>query len=254
MVMLTIGPGRRDATCGNSGLSLPHLIVGSSPTGSERVFSSGNERTTAIFPNWNITDAGYHMKKTDQLALIVDLMNDTPQDQVVYLTLTFDILPIETPGMHHMRPVWFDVAQCLTSDYPALKQNGSFQLLAPTWTADFDGDIVGMAGHLHDGGQNVTIYVDNKLICTSAATYGSEPEFISPHAMVPGSAVSHISKMNLCINDNLGLKELKKGQRWVLKADYDYDKDKGDLHDNGKQESIMGIAIMYVKEKNLDRP
>lgn len=54
---------------------------------------------------------------------------------------------------------------------------------------------------------------------------------------------------SLCINDRLGIKELKKGQSWVLKAHYDYQKNKGDLNDAGKQEPIMGIAIMYVKVK-----
>lgn len=33
MVMLTIGPGRRDATCAKNGFSLPHVIVGSGPVG-----------------------------------------------------------------------------------------------------------------------------------------------------------------------------------------------------------------------------
>jgi Stress up-regulated Nod 19 len=248
MVMLTIGPGRRDLTCAQNGFSLPHMIVGSSPSGSERVFSSGNERTVAILPNWGINNVGYKVKTTDQFALIVDLMNDTMEDQVVYLTLTYDIMPENTPGMSNMKPVWFDIAQCLTSDYPPLKQDGSFQITAPTWIADFDGEILGLAGHLHDGGQNVTVYADGELACTSAATYGGNPEFLSIHEHPKGSATEHISKMDLCINDSLHVKELKKGQSWVLKADYDYSKNKGDLMDTGKQEPIMGIAIMYVKE------
>lgn len=55
--------------------------------------------------------------------------------------------------------------------------------------------------------------------------------------------------MSLCVGDSLGIKQLKKGQRWVLKAHYDYSKDRGNLNDVGKQEPIMGIAIMYVKIK-----
>ena len=58
--------------------------------------------------------------------------------------------------------------------------------------------------------------------------------------------------MSLCVNDNLGslrVKEVKKGQQWVLKADYDYSKNKGDLNGSGWQEPIMGIAIMYVRPR-----
>lgn len=204
----------------------------------------------ALLPNWNIHNVGYKVKSTDQFALIVDLMNDTEEDQVVYMTITYDIMPTDAPGMTNMKPVWFDVAQCLTSDYPALKQDGAYQLTAPSWKADFDGDILGMAGHLHDGGQNVTIWADDKLVCTSTATYGGSPEYTSIHEHPKGSATEHISKMSLCINDTLNVKELKKGQKWVLKADYDYNRNKGDLYDTGKQETVMGIAIMYVKEKS----
>ena len=36
--------------------------------------------------------------------------------------------------------------------------------------------------------------------------------------------VEHITNMSACFGDKLGLKDLKKGQKWNLKAFYDYDK------------------------------
>ena len=47
MVLFNIGTGAWDATCTVFGL--PHMIVGSLPASSERIFSSGNERTTVFF-------------------------------------------------------------------------------------------------------------------------------------------------------------------------------------------------------------
>jgi hypothetical protein len=47
MVMFNIGAGVWDATC--SVFGLPHMIVGALPATSERIFSSGNERTMAFF-------------------------------------------------------------------------------------------------------------------------------------------------------------------------------------------------------------
>jgi hypothetical protein len=47
MVLFNIGAGAWDATCTVFGL--PHMIVGTVPASSERIFSSGNERTTVFF-------------------------------------------------------------------------------------------------------------------------------------------------------------------------------------------------------------
>jgi hypothetical protein len=47
MVLFNIGKGAWDATCTTFGL--PHMIVGTVPAQSERIFSSGNERTTVFF-------------------------------------------------------------------------------------------------------------------------------------------------------------------------------------------------------------
>jgi hypothetical protein len=33
----------------------------------------------------------------------------------------------------------------------------------------------------------------------------------------------HITSMSACFDDKLGVKQLKKGQKWNLKAFYDYD-------------------------------
>lgn len=72
-------------------------------------------------------------------------------------------------------------------------------------------------------------------------------------AMHPGSATEHISKMSLCVGDALPVKKLQKGQKWKLRAEYDYNKNKGMLHEKGKQATVMGISIMYVRVKSGGR-
>jgi hypothetical protein len=78
MVMFNIGKGANDATCTLFGA--PHLIVGSMPSSSERIFSSGNERTTTFFnPPWAGTDKlGYPIYPADRFGMIVDLMVSLP--------------------------------------------------------------------------------------------------------------------------------------------------------------------------------
>lgn len=146
MVLFNIGPGREDATCKDSLMSMPHMIVGSTAKGSERLFSSGNERTHAIMPEWNMENVGYKLKAADKFALIVDLMNENPVDKIVYLTMTFDTVPGNPPEYDDMKPVWFDVAQCLTSEWPPPYNTGNFTVPSMIWTANFDGDIIGAAG------------------------------------------------------------------------------------------------------------
>lgn len=55
---------------------MPHADVGASSMNSERYFSSGNERTFFRMDfAGEATNAGYHIKPTDKMAFIVDLMN-----------------------------------------------------------------------------------------------------------------------------------------------------------------------------------
>ncbi|QDS68047.1 hypothetical protein FKW77_009716 [Venturia effusa] len=247
MVLFNIGPGRYDATCKDAPVSLPHMIVGTTPKGSERLFSSGNERTHAIMPEWNMNNVGYKLKAADKFALIVDLMNENSVDKVVYLTMTFDTIPGNPPEYDDMKPIWFDVAQCLTSEWPPPYNTGNYTVPSMIWTANFDGEIIGAAGHLHDGGQRVTLDVDGTRACSSEASYGGSPEYVAKTAMHEGSATEHISKMSLCVGDTLPVKKLARGQKWRLRAEYDYNKNKGMVHGGGKQSTVMGISIMFVR-------
>ena len=47
-----------------------------------------------------------------------------------------------------------------------------FKISSSPWTSDFDGELLSVGGHLHDGGLTVTIYRNSRAICTSRAKYG----------------------------------------------------------------------------------
>jgi hypothetical protein len=115
MVLFNVGPGRVDATCGDRDISLPHATIGATPRNSERLFASGNERSPAIFPDWGVKDAGYKLKQGDKLAALVELMNQTPEDQTVYLTMTYDYVQGH-PFKDEIKLLWFDVRQCGSSE------------------------------------------------------------------------------------------------------------------------------------------
>src|ERR1700761_6141063 len=106
MVMFNIGKDAWDATCTVFGL--PHLIVGSLPMSSERIFSSGNERTTTFFnPPWaNVTNLGYPIYPADRFGLIIDLMNMNNEARSAYLTIYYDYIDGHPAHMAEVKPVW----------------------------------------------------------------------------------------------------------------------------------------------------
>jgi len=282
MVLFNIGSGAWDATCTVFGL--PHMIVGTLPASSERIFSSGNERTTIFFnPQWlNHTNVGYPVYSKDRFGLITDLMNMNPGAKTVYLTMYYDYVEGHPAHFQEVKPVWFDVAQCGISEVGGRTAGAKFDISATPWRANFEGEVLQAGGHLHDGGTEIRLQVDGKNVCTSTPTYGSDQEIMtraraaikgqvlplpeggsSPAApmgkMAGGHAgMKHIMAMTICSDSNegqkgmpvvpWGIRNVKKGQSWVLRASYDYKKyagmKKGNTNNMG---TVMGIAIMYVK-------
>jgi hypothetical protein len=161
MVLVNIGEGRQDATCMAQDVSLPHQLVGANSRNSERLFSSGNERTLAVMPSMGVNNVGYKLNPEDKFALIVDLMNDNMEDKVVYLTITYDVIQGHPENYDDMKPIWFDLAQCSTSEVRPPQQNGMCMADCGrtelkrslgswtkeyTWESNLEGEILGGAG------------------------------------------------------------------------------------------------------------
>lgn len=146
MVMFNIGKGANDATCTLFGA--PHMIVGSLPSSSERIFSSGNERTTTFFnPPWAGTDKlGYPIYPADRFGLIVDLMNMNNAAKEVYLTIYYDYIEGHPAEFEEVKPVWMDAAQCGTSEVSGRTAGAKFDFKSPAWVSNFEGEIMGAGG------------------------------------------------------------------------------------------------------------
>jgi hypothetical protein len=207
-------------------------------------------------------------------------MNMNAGYKEVYLTIYYDYVEGHPSHFEEIKPVWLDAFQCGTSEISGRSANSKFDFGSPAWTANFDGQIMGAGGHLHDGGTHLDILVDGKNICTSVPTYGTDEQArfradvaksggIAPanpvvpastsHKDMPGMKMSsqHIIAMSICADNTaglkelpispLGLKQLKKGQSWTLRAYYDYTKHSGMKNNWGGQSTVMGISIFYTK-------
>jgi hypothetical protein len=228
---------------------------------------------------------GYPVYPKDRFGLITDLMNMNPGAKTVYMTMYYDFLDGHPSHFQEVKPVWFDVAQCGISEVSGRTPGAKFEIRAPAWTANFDGEVHVAGGHLHDGGTAIDLITEGKTVCKSTPTYGSDEEIMfraraaikgdvlplpAPGAPAPAAApaaaskagghahMRHIMAMTIC-SDHIGdlhglpvvpweIKKVKKGQNWVLKASYDYNKYAGMKKGNTQSmSSVMGIAIMFVK-------
>ncbi|KAF1813274.1 hypothetical protein P152DRAFT_481382 [Eremomyces bilateralis CBS 781.70] len=236
VVMLMSGTGKRDVVCPSGVLSM----LG------ERFFSSGNERSPTMFGDveTQTLKAMYPIAAADRINMQVELMNMKPQEQTVYFTVEWEFLPkAATAGFKQTKALWMDVTNCGVSSVapPANKQ--VFTLKSDAFTIPANGQMLGTAGHLHDGGVNVNVYLNDKVICDSQATYSTTT--MGGMAMSDGhDGDAHIATMSGCTN----IGPVKQGDKLRIEANYDLDKH-APMHnhgDSGGLAAVMGIAIMYI--------
>lgn len=217
MVLFNMSWGRSDATCGGQFLG----FLG------ERFFASGDERT----PIPSTPGYGYYVSWFDNWTMIYELANEKTTPQNVLIEMTYDWVPGTTLGMKKLDPVWFDIAQCGLSEYsvPAGPNSRDW-----TWTVNRPGNIVGLGGHLHDGGVNITVRNMNtsKLLCDSRAKYGEYGIYMGHHGE------THLSSMSICrMTNGVPVDRLTSGQRVTMTANYNAP---------AAMTDAMGIVIMYV--------
>jgi hypothetical protein len=219
MLLFNRDTGRTDATCGSSVLGL----LG------QRFFASGDERTASVMPR----GFGYRVGAGSSWSHMWELMTMSNVPESVYIQVTFDWVPGSTAGMTNVEPVWLDVDQCGDSevDVPAGRSSVPY-----TWTVNRPGNLVGIGGHLHDYGVNLTMRNDStgQMFCDSVAAYGESPLYVDHMGM------EHISSMTSCGNaDGTPVATLANGQRVTISANYDAPQ---------AEQGVMGIAVGYIAQ------
>ncbi|TLD18682.1 hypothetical protein E2P81_ATG11592 [Venturia nashicola] len=243
IVVLATGPGRKDTVC--------PMLPG------ERFFSSGNERTPTSFGDVveKKVKSTFPIDDSDGFQAEIELMNMTNEPRSVYLTIDYEYIPGPKPeGWKTAKAMWLDVTNCgISYVRPPSKQD--FQLKSSIWTSPYGGEMLGVGGHLHDGGTHLDILINDKTICKSDAEYTTQSDG-SPMSMgrrslgrrdgphgaggaAPGTTdgKAHIREMSTC--SMMG--KINKGDKVHIEANYEFSKFPG-----MKATEIMGIAIMYA--------
>ncbi|OCL08518.1 hypothetical protein AOQ84DRAFT_439525 [Glonium stellatum] len=239
----------------NTGMWLHHTVLFNEnqtdtvcPTNPSRFFASGNERTPINICVNGTQKAGYFLNETDQIAILVELMNETVEPRDAVVTITFEYIPTVPSGFNLAAPVWLDIGNCTNSDMPA-QANTTFEYSSAPWTSDITGQILDTAGHIHDGGTYIEVLQNNKMICNCSAAYGQTPGYIettpmnmSMMNMNMGMDMVHISSITSCFNDGT----LKKGDTLGVTAHYNTSEYAPMMDNDGSLSPIMGISLLYV--------
>ena len=184
----------------------------------ERFLASGNERTIKVLP----PGYGYHLGR-DPITGVFHIMNHSDVTKTVFFTFKIDWRPGSTAGIRPVTPVWLDVNNCRTSEYQVPAGPSSTHW---TWPSTITGRVVSTGGHVHDGGDRITVsnQTTGQRICTSWAGYGTKPAYMGT-----------IESMSYCSWDALGV--VRAGDTLDLESVYD------------AAESIpdaMGIMVLHV--------
>jgi hypothetical protein len=78
------------------------------------------------------------------------MMNMNPSYKQVWLTMYYDYVDEIPRDFEEVKPVWLDAAQCGTSERSGGSAGSSFSIGSLPWIANFEGDILGVGGHLRE--------------------------------------------------------------------------------------------------------
>ncbi len=169
---------------------LHHLVLTTSarqdqlcPGRRERFLATGMERTPITLKD----PYTYLVGANDQWGAIYHVKNDTPPGtpyKTVRIKYTIDYQPGANATNSRPLDVYFqDITGCggSTYDVPGDGGPGSVHVKSKAWTAPRDGIAVFSAGHLHNGGIDITLRdeANNATVCQGVASYHENPRHLA---------------------------------------------------------------------------
>ena len=159
--MIWFNRGKTDLVC-------PHMK-------GERFFGGGNERWTR---RWNsLAEWGYEIRESDVWDAVVELMNDANEEMTTQVVVRYEVISASSPLGKKYRDivaVWLDLTGCGDADMDVKSTTEPFNYRTPDWVSPINGLMVDVAGHMHDGGLNMTGYQNGKVMCESPVLYDNQ--------------------------------------------------------------------------------
>lgn len=162
---------------------------------------------------------GYYAKKDTPIIANIDIVNSNKEDIEVYPSADMEFLPGRPDDYLDASPVFLPVAGCDSKDFvPGIVQTPKGQTKWTVTSKDVlvneDAILFVFRGHMHDGGSNIDLKVNDKLACDSQAVYGGKGH-VGKNA--DGTTWETIGDMKTCPEGVV----VRKGDRISMSANYD---------------------------------
>jgi hypothetical protein len=241
----------------SDGIWMHHCVMSSNtrrtsmtPLGPQILWAGGNERPTLRLN----TRYRYGIYWPADFSFTVEYMSSLRRDVRVRPAITFEYIergPAQALGYRDSYLIWNSVG---TPRY----QNGSYSLSSRSqqWTVPKSGVLLHAMGHMHDGGTNVDLYINDALACSSLMYYDARPGYGSGQMAqgwqrdsLRGNSRSngekfggqHISDPGHCTSFG----RVEAGDRMYIQAYYNTQEFNVMSH-NGKTEAQMGILRVFI--------
>jgi plastocyanin len=223
--------GRRDPTCGNSFIGWDSRTL--LPNAGERFYAAGEERAVMSLPKGH----GYPTATDDTWFMTYMVMNHRARVDRAYIS--YEVTVDTAPGLTSVTPYWLDVENCKSDpvyNVPGGRKSGSTHRRIFVWNVPEGGRIVAAGGHVHGGGQNLTL---RRPDCSDQRIYASRPVWGGPrHPFYRVRPVLHEpGPIHMTGFRSARGVPVAAGERVVLESNYDA---------SLPHTRVMGIALVYV--------
>jgi len=234
------------SSCGrpnSPGMSINAVTGGIGFVGAGEDSSDGG----AVYTSANGTqNTGYHIGPNDKFNAWAQIVNYNKEPKDIYITYDLEWVP----GIvgKDVKTVLLSVTSCgsaikMSDRGPTNTTSGKFYFMEP-------GKVFRVRGHLHDGGVQTHVFINNQYKCSSKASYGTRSA--SEGGMSHGTqdkdgSIKTIAGMSTCWGDW----HVKKGDYLTGVAEYDLKKHPlRKTAGGGKAADVMGLlTVSFTADK-----
>jgi len=230
---------------------LHHIALFGTGGGQGSLWACGNERPTLRLN----TGSKYGLDFPTNFMMLIDLMTEEVKPKTLTLELTYEWVPKSTPGYKAATMYWLTIGE------PSAK-SGIYSFKSQSSRVGYSGKLLYAIGHMHDGGSDMRLFVNGKLVCKSIMHYNLRPGYTPPggaggmahggHSNVVnvpgeiknvsgGGGMEHISDPGACTDfGSVSVGDSLTSEAWYDAIAHPL------MEHNGKKENLMGNMRVYV--------
>jgi len=192
------------------------VILGGAAEDAEAHYGTASKVAATVMPG---TKTGYLVKKGTNVMMTIDIVNYAAEDVEVYAAADIEYIDSQPAEYIDASPVFVPVTGCSPGAIvPGIvatpKDKSNWSLQSSGMIAAEDSVLFLFRGHMHDGGSNIEVKINDKVVCDSKALYGG-PGHVGK--TTDGKSWETIRDMVTCPEGVI----VKKGDKIALTANYD---------------------------------